>query len=274
MRGEFMMINRLMMSAAAIALIAGTGLANAQATGGRESGAAATQQTAPSAPATGGATSGAVQHNTEPSSGMKSTESDQKSPGAVKSQRAEDKLPAQKSKSMNSENETKGPAKDMKAEGREGQGNNMKAEGREGRDSNMKAESREGRDSNMKAEGREGRDSNMKAEGKNGNMNAETKGTEKSQTTVGMAGAGAQLSTEQRTKITTVIREQRVAPITNVNFSIAVGTRVPREVSFHRLPAEVVTIYPEWRGYDYILVRDQILVIDPRSHEIVAILDV
>ena len=257
-----MMINRLMMSAAAIALIAGTGLANAQATGGRESGAAATQQTAPSAPATGGATSGAVQHNTEPSSGMKSRESDQKSPGAVKSERAEDKLPAQKSKSMNSENESKGPAKDMKAEGREGQGNNMKAEGREGRDSNMKAE------------GREGRDSNMKAEGKNGNMNAETKGTEKSQTTVGMAGAGAQLSTEQRTKITTVIREQRVAPITNVNFSIAVGTRVPREVSFHRLPAEVVTIYPEWRGYDYILVRDQILVIDPRSHEIVAILDV
>ena len=259
-----MMINRLMMSAAAIALIAGTGLANAQATGGRESGAAATQQTAPSAPTTGGATSGAVQHNTEPSSGMKSTESDQKSPGAVKSQRAEDKLPAQKSKSMNSENETKGPAKDMKAEGREGQGNNMKAEGRERRDSNMKAE---GRDTNT-------RDNNMKAEGKNGNMNAETKGTEKSQTTVGMAGAGAQLSTEQRTKITTVIREQRVAPITNVNFSIAVGTRVPREVSFHRLPAEVVTIYPEWRGYDYILVRDQILVIDPRSHEIVAILDV
>ena len=259
-----MMINRLMMSAAAIALIAGTGLANAQATGGRDSGGAATQQTAPStAPAapSAPATSGAVQHNTEPSSGMKSTESDQKSPGAVKSQRAEDKLPAQKSKSMNSENETKGPAKDMKAEGREGQGNNMKAEGR---DSNMKAE---GRDTNT-------RDNNMKAEGKNGNMNAETKGTERSQTTVGVAGAGAQLSTEQRTKITSVIREQRVAPINEVNFSISVGTRVPREVSFHRLPAEVVTIYPEWRGYDYILVRDQILVIDPRSHEIVAVLDV
>jgi len=250
-----MMINRLMMSAAAIALIAGTGLANAQATGGRESGGAATQQTAPStAPAapSAPATSGAVQHNTEPSSGMKSTESDQKSPGAVKSQRAEDKLPAQKSKSMNSENETKGPAKDMKAEGREGREGNMKAEGR---------------DTNT-------RDNNMKAEGKNGNMNAETKGTERSQTTVGVAGAGAQLSTEQRTKITSVIREQRVAPINEVNFSISVGTRVPREVSFHRLPAEVVTIYPEWRGYDYILVRDQILVIDPRSHEIVAVLDV
>ena len=43
------MTNRLMMSVAAIALIAGTGLANAQATGGREPGGAATQQAAPSA---------------------------------------------------------------------------------------------------------------------------------------------------------------------------------------------------------------------------------
>ena len=258
------MTNRLMMSVAAIALLAGTGLANAQATGGREPGGAAAQQTAPSAPAApstapaagGGATSGAVQHNAEPSTGMKSTQSDQKAPGAMKGQRAEDNMPGQKSKGMSSENETKGQAKDMKAEGREGRDGNMKAEGR---DTNM-------RDNNMKAEGKEG---------KTGNMNAETKGgTERSQTTVGAAGAGAQLSTEQRTKITTVIREQRVAPVTNVNFSISVGTRIPSEVRYHPLPASVVTIYPEWRGYEYILVRDQILVIDPRSREIVAILDV
>ena len=193
-------------------------------------------------------------------SGMKATQSET-SPAATKGQHAEDNtpgqksnMPGQKSKGMSSENETKGPAKDMKAEGREGQGN-MKAEGREGRDGNMKAE---------------GRDTNMKTEGKN----AETKGTERSQTTVGAAGAGPQISTEQRTKITTVIREQRVAPLNNVNFTISIGARVPRDVTFHRLPTEVVTIYPQWRGYDYVLVRDQILVIDPRSHEIVAVLDV
>jgi hypothetical protein len=106
-------------------------------------------------------------------------------------------------------------------------------------------------------------------------MNAETKGgvDSKSQTTTGQAGAGAKLSTEQQTKITTVIKSQRVEPVTNVNFSISVGTRVPRDVRFHRLPTEVVTIYPEWRGYEFILVRNQILVIDPRTYEIVAILD-
>jgi hypothetical protein len=70
-----------------------------------------------------------------------------------------------------------------------------------------------------------------------------------------------------------VIRDQHVAPAANVNFSISIGTRVPREVGFHPLPTEIVTIYPEWRGYEYFLVRDQIIVVDPRTLEIVAVLE-
>ncbi len=154
----------------------------------------------------------------------------------------------------------------MKAEGHEGRDANKNAEGREGRDTNKNAEGREGRDNNkMNAEGREGRD--------NSKMNAETKtGGERSQTT-GQAGASAKLSTEQRTKITTVIRSEHVQPVTNVNFNISVGTRIPRDISYHALPTEVVTIYPEWRGYNYVLVRSQIIVIDPETFEIVAVLD-
>ena len=72
-----------------------------------------------------------------------------------------------------------------------------------------------------------------------------------------------------------MIREQHVAPVTNVNFSISVGTRVSRgSVTFHPLPAEIVTVYPEWRGYEFILVRDQIVVINPRTLEIVDVIDV
>ncbi len=86
------------------------------------------------------------------------------------------------------------------------------------------------------------------------------------------AGGAARLSTEQRSKITSVIRQQKVQPVT-LNVSISVGTRVPSNVRYYPLPIEVVTYYPAWRGYDYILVGDQILVLDPRTHEIVAILD-
>jgi hypothetical protein len=91
--------------------------------------------------------------------------------------------------------------------------------------------------------------------------------------TTGQAAAGGKLSTEQRTKITTVIKSQHVQPVTNVNFSISVGTRVPRNVGFHPLPAEIVTIYPEWRGYEFFLVSDQIIVVNPRTLEIVAVID-
>ncbi|HZL40519.1 MAG TPA: DUF1236 domain-containing protein [Pseudolabrys sp.] len=88
----------------------------------------------------------------------------------------------------------------------------------------------------------------------------------------GAAAGRANLSTQQRTKISAVFRQHKVAP-THLNVSVNVGTRVPDSVHFYPLPQEVYVIYPEWRGYDYILVGDQVLVIDPRSHEIVAILD-
>jgi hypothetical protein len=260
-----------MLSVAAAALIAGTGFANAQGTGGSREGTGGGSSVQQSSPSTG-TSQGQTGHETSPSSGMKATQSEQKSPGAGKNERSEDM--GQKSKGTSSENDrAKGGSKDMKAEGREGRDGNMKAEGREGRDGNMKAEGREGRDGNMKAEGREGRDGNMKAEGRegrDGNMKAE--GRERTQTTTGQAGAGAKLSTEQRTKITSVIREQRVAPADHVNFAVSVGTRVPREVGFHPLPAEVVSVYPEWRGYEFFLVRDEIVVVDPRTLEIVAVL--
>jgi Protein of unknown function (DUF1236) len=244
------MTNRFMVSVAAAALIAGTGFASAQGTGpGRDAPAAGStvQQSAPSsekaAPSATPAKRDAAEP-TKPSSGMKATQSDQKMPpNAAKSQSTQGDIKA-------------GPKGEKSA-----QDNNLKGE----KSKSMSSET----------SGPAGKD--MKAEGRNGNMNAESKGAadSKSQTTTtGQAGASAKLSTEQRTKITTVIKGQHVQPLANVNFSISVGTRVPHDVRFHALPAEVVTVYPEWRGYEYVLVGEQILVIDPRTFEIVAVLDV
>jgi hypothetical protein len=128
----------------------------------------------------------------------------------------------------------------------------------------------------MAPKGEKSAQDNMKGEkgaaGKD--MKADSKGAaDAKSTTTGQAGAGAKLSTEQRTKITTVIKSQNVRPVTNVNFSISVGTRVPRDVGFHPLPAEIVTIYPEWRGYEFFLVGNQIIVVNPRTLEIVDVID-
>jgi len=97
--------------------------------------------------------------------------------------------------------------------------------------------------------------------------------TEQNRTTTGQGAAGsAKLTTEQRTKITSVIKSQKVEPV-RLNVSVSVGTRIPADVRLHSLPQEVIVIYPEWRGYDYILVGDQIVIVNPRTHEIVAIVE-
>jgi proline racemase len=93
----------------------------------------------------------------------------------------------------------------------------------------------------------------------------------RSTTGQGAAAGSAKLSAEQSTKISAVIRQHKVAPA-RLNVEVRVGTRVPGNVHFYPLPRQVYVIYPEWRGYNYIMVGDEIIVLDPRTHEIVAIL--
>jgi Protein of unknown function (DUF1236) len=255
------MINRLMITAAAAALIAGTGFASAQ--GMNREGSSAGSGVQQSAPSSDRGSSAATPMNRDSGSdqGMKSTQSEEKmqpqgGKKGEKSAQDNEKMQPQGSKNQRAQEDMKSGSKGEKSV----QDNNMKGE----KPNSMRSETNE--------KGAAGKD--MKAEDHNGNMNAESRGAADSRSqTVGQAGAGAKLSTEQRTKITTVIRSEHVAPVTNVNFSIAVGTRIPRDVTFHPLPAEIVTIYPDWRGYEFILVRDQIVVVDPRTFEIVAVLD-
>jgi hypothetical protein len=130
--------------------------------------------------------------------------------------------------------------------------------------------------SDMKADTKAKADAKSDAESpdKSSEKTGDTKsGDTKATTGQGSAGAATILSTEQRTKIRTVIKKENVQRVTNVNFSISVGAQVRRTVRFYPVPVELVQIYPHWRGYDYILVGDQIIVVNPRTQEIVAVLD-
>jgi hypothetical protein len=83
----------------------------------------------------------------------------------------------------------------------------------------------------------------------------------------------ANLTTEQKTKIRTTVLSGSNAPrVTNVNFSVSVGTVIPASVHFAPLPSVLVEIFPEWRGYDYIIVDERIVILEPRTRKIVTIL--
>ena len=84
--------------------------------------------------------------------------------------------------------------------------------------------------------------------------------------------ASVNINDQQRTRIGQSVARLNVRPLTNVNFSLSVGTVVPRDVHLSTLPADVVEIVPQYRGYSFVVVKDQIVIVEPSSYRIVATL--
>lgn len=242
------MTNRFLISVAAAALIAGTGLANAQGMS-RDSGSTgspAAQQSAPSSDRGGAPSGGAMQRDgggmkgaesgmknesgmTKGESGMKADSTDKSGP-ASKSAQDGDRMQGEKSKSMSADDSKS--SKEMKAEGRDGKAGDTNTKGA-----------------------------------------ASTDG--KTQTTTGNAATSATAAppAEKRTQIVSAIRSEKIQATTNVNFNISVGAVVPSSVHFHPLPPRIVEIYPQWRGYQVILVSGRYVIVRPQTHEIVYIIE-
>jgi hypothetical protein len=230
------MNNRFLISVATAALIAGTGFANAQGAGTGSAGSA--QQSAPSSADRGAAPSGGAMQRDSAPSGTKASESTDKM-APSKSAQDGNRMQGEKSKSMSSETDS----------------------------TKSKAESR---DSKSGATATESRD------GKSGTDSAQTKSTtdSKSQTTGNAAtSATAAPPPEKRTQINTAIKSAKIQETTNVNFNISVGAAVPASVHFHPLPPRIVEIYPEWRGYEVILVNGRYVIVRPQTREIVYIIE-
>lgn len=84
--------------------------------------------------------------------------------------------------------------------------------------------------------------------------------------------APAALSAEHHAKIWESIRGEKSAPFSGARFSMTVGESVPQGIHLYRLPVRVIEFAPQYRGYEYVLVGDEILIVDPRTHRIVAVI--
>ena len=99
-------------------------------------------------------------------------------------------------------------------------------------------------------------------------------GAQQGQAQQGQAGSKTTLTTEQRTKIRQTVLTGGNAPrATNVNFAVRVGTVVPTSVRVVAVPQVIIDIHPEWSGYMYFVVGDEIIIVD-NGHRIVAVLAV
>jgi len=86
--------------------------------------------------------------------------------------------------------------------------------------------------------------------------------------------ADVKISQEQQTQISQRLASRDVHRIdrSRVNFNIAIGTTVPASVRFVPLPSTIVAIVPQYRGYYYAVVEDEIVIIEPRTRRIVYVM--
>jgi len=162
---------------------------------------------------------------------------------------------------------------DDQAQGKAGTTTDQQTQGNAGATTDQQAQGKASAKTDQQTQGNAGATTDMQAQGK--------AGTKTDQQTQGNAGTTDQNSTasinnvtvEQKTEITKVIRETNVEPVSNIDVDISVGVAVPKKVRLHRLPQRIIKIVPAYEAYEYFVLADgRIVIVDPNSFVIVAVL--
>jgi hypothetical protein len=93
----------------------------------------------------------------------------------------------------------------------------------------------------------------------------------------GSAGASARrtslnLPTEKRRKIKTEVIRSYHGP-RDARFDLRVGERVPDTITLETFPQTIFAADPELKTYEYVVVQERVVLVDPQSREVVEILD-
>lgn len=84
--------------------------------------------------------------------------------------------------------------------------------------------------------------------------------------------ASTKLSETDKTKVFSTLNSTKQASNQNINVSVSVGERLPPRVHARPLPRTVVEVMPQYRGYDYVTVRDEVYIIRPGTREVVDVI--
>jgi Protein of unknown function (DUF1236) len=82
----------------------------------------------------------------------------------------------------------------------------------------------------------------------------------------------APLSSEQHVRIRNMLRGEKTERLATGGFSISVGEAIPRTVHLYRLPLQLVESFPDYRNYEYVMVGEEILIVDPVTLQVIAVI--
>ena len=77
------------------------------------------------------------------------------------------------------------------------------------------------------------------------------------------------LNSDQRTRVQSAFKSHLGSAKVDVNIEPRIGVAVPRNVTLFDIPEDVVVIVPDWRRYKYVLIGDEICIVDVDTYEIV-----
>lgn len=90
---------------------------------------------------------------------------------------------------------------------------------------------------------------------------------------IDQSSAPLKLSDKQREQIRLLIAGLPAPPrVTDQPFTVSVGAAVPNQVPLKQLPTELATLLNGFQGDDYVLVGDQLVIVDATVRRVVAII--
>jgi hypothetical protein len=256
----------LLATTAAAALVAGSSLAMAQVSGGANAGANAGANVQQHQGGTGGT---AGTHGNAGAQGNVRAQGNAGTRGMTQNQRG-------------GQNEHMGQAREERGHARGEERNERLGQGRQQGNQRMGQQERNerlgrtnDRDRNLRGEQRNerlGQRERGVREGRGGREQAyrpiqdETRGAREH-------GATTRLSSDQRTRIhERLFTEGGEHRLAHADFAVRRGVRIPHSVHLYSLPADIVTLVPAYRDYEYILVGENIVIVDPVTYEIIDVI--
>jgi Protein of unknown function (DUF1236) len=79
------------------------------------------------------------------------------------------------------------------------------------------------------------------------------------------------LTDAQREQIRSYFASKSANRLQRVDFSVAIGAAVPQKVKLQKLPAQISSVIGGYQGDDYLIVGDQLLIVDQSARRVVAI---
>ncbi len=89
----------------------------------------------------------------------------------------------------------------------------------------------------------------------------------------GPRGSLTNISPEQKSRVRSAFVSHRVAPARDIGVAVNVGVVVPRSIRVYPVPEDIVTIVPDYSGYEYFMIDDaHVAIVDPETLAVVDII--